>query len=172
MQPFGDLEQARQKVLTDTTKLVLEIQALTAALPSTVSEGLTLLRTIRSSAYENLNQIQHECLILDALAWLTPKGLVPQDSTILWNPRQSGLGSEPDLLVKVGGRVILSAEVTTSEKPVGTIDSRMAKTLRKLSAMEGQLFYFVCTASMEQRARTKAAGLDAGISVVRIAGAV
>jgi len=69
------------------------------------------------------------------------------------------------------GKTIISGEVTTSPEPKGLIDSRMASTLRKLAAMEGQRFYFVLTAPMANRARTKAAKAGYALSVVQLQGA-
>jgi hypothetical protein len=53
------------------------------------------------------------------------------------------------------GEIVLSAEVTTSERPVGIIDTRIRDTLAKLSTMPGRRFYFVRTDTMGQRAMTK-----------------
>jgi hypothetical protein len=64
--------------------------------------------------------------------------------------------------------VVLCAEATTSEKPVGTIDERMFKTLDKLSQMQAKKFYFVRTQAMATRARTKAAKNSWNIEVVYI----
>ena len=72
-----------------------------------------------------------------------------------WNPRQTGDHTEPDLRGIYSGAILVSAEITTSEKPVGTIDSRMKKILTKLAAMQGEKFYFVRTSEMRQRAATK-----------------
>jgi hypothetical protein len=63
---------------------------------------------------------------------------------------------------------LLSAEVTASERPVGTIDTRIRDTLAKLGNMPGRRFYFVRTASMEQRATTKIEKGGFAIEVKRI----
>ena len=64
---------------------------------------------------------------------------------------------------------MISAEITTSEKPVGTIDSRMQKTLAKLAEMQGAKFYFVRTPQMQQRANTKITKVGWNIEVVQLA---
>ena len=64
------------------------------------------------------------------------------------------------------GKIILSAEATTSEKPQGSIDSRMRDTLFKLNKMEGYKYYFIRTKEMEQRAKTKIKKNKLNIDVV------
>jgi hypothetical protein len=85
-----------------------------------------------------------------------------------WNLRQTGDAAEPDIRAVLEGKTIISGEVTTSPEPKGLIDSRMASTLRKLAAMEGQRFYFVLTAAMANRARTKAAKAGYELDVVQL----
>lgn len=137
--------------------------------PCTTAEaGIRILDRLRKETYEDLNQIQHEHLIVRAAEWLLAKQKCPPETLWLWNPRQTGDHSEPDLRGSNAGAVVLSAEITTSENPVGTIDSRMQKTLAKLAAMEGARYYFVRTETMRQRASTKVAKGGWQIEVVRL----
>jgi hypothetical protein len=94
--------------------------------------------------------------LLRGLEWLLDNGF---DSKVVWewNPRQTGSGIEPDLRGSVDVTILVSAEASTSENPLGMVDSRMKDTLEKLSRMEGQKFYFVGTAGMAMRAGTKTA---------------
>jgi len=85
-----------------------------------------------------------------------------------WNPRQTGSAKEPDLQGKVAGRIAVSAEITASERPIGSIDQRMSTTLQKLSKMEGRLIYFVSTETMEKWARTKVSEAGYQIEVRRV----
>lgn len=132
------------------------------------SDGLALLKKIRSETYEDLNQIQHEHMILIAVDWLMKDRQWPADAQWYWNPRQTGNGSEPDLRVTLKEKTILSAEITTSEKPEGAIDSRMKYTLEKLVQMEGDKHYFVRSASMATRANTKITKAGWSINVIQL----
>jgi hypothetical protein len=167
MERIEDAAEAEAKVLRDMQEIVLKIRRLSALDVEDVRYGIAQLREIRSSVYEDLNQIQHEYLLLRGLAWLLENGF-GSNVEWEWNPRQTGSGNEPDLRGSVTGRIVVSAEASTSENPVGTIDCRMKDTLEKLSQMEGQKFYFVCTSGMALRAETKTRKANWLIKVVRV----
>lgn len=154
MEKIDDAADAEQKVLQDMQELVSEIRKLTQHDPVSVDVGSLQLRVIRMSVAENLNQIQHEYLILRGMTWLLREG-IGSDIEWEWNPRQTGTANEPDLRGRRGETVIVSAEATASENPIGAVDKRMQQTLEKLSRFEGQKFYFVATEIMAQRAKTK-----------------
>jgi hypothetical protein len=150
-----NLNSARQKVLLDIQIYVAQIQSIASRPHSTIETGIRLLVALRNASYEELNQIQHEFATLQAIEWLVAKSLVSADAVWEWNPRQTGDASEPDLRAQIDGQPMIAGEVTTSAKPQGVIDKRMASTLLKLSKMQGTKFYFVTTEAMAQRARTK-----------------
>lgn len=143
MEKISDIDLARQKVLNDMNLFFSEVRALVGDNVFEMLEGMDKLRKVRSAVYENINQIQHEYLILQGLVWLGSDKKLPQNIDWYWNPRQTGDFSEPDLRGVIDGNVIISAEATSSEKPQGVIDTRMKKTLAKLSEMPGKkiLFY-------------------------------
>lgn len=167
MERIEDPVRAEAKVLRDMQEIVLKVRRLSARDVEDVGGGIAQLREIRSSVYEDLNQIQHEYMLLRGLGWLLANGF---DSKVEWewNPRQTGSGNEPDLRGIVNGRIVVSAEASTSENPIGIIDSRMKGTLEKLSRMEGQQFYFVGTAGMAMRAETKTRKATWSIRVVQV----
>jgi hypothetical protein len=169
MERIGDVARARQKVLDDTTRFLCAVHRLSGTQISSVGEAVRVLRRMRAETYEDLNQIQHEHMILIALEWLTQHRRWPEGVEWFWNPRQTGDASEPDLRGAHEGRVLLSAEITTSEEPVGTIDTRMRSTLEKLSQMEGEHFYFVRSSAMHKRANTKVSAAGWNINVVQVA---
>lgn len=166
MQGIDDLSKAEGKILQDIRNFVSNIRGLTTQDFIDVREGIERLRVIRSAVYEDLNQIQHECLILQGLQWLIANGF--GEIAWEWNPRQTGGGSEPDLRGSANGKILVSAEASASENPIGTIDSRMKGTLGKLGRMEGQKFYFVRTDVMACRARTKITKAGYPIKVVQV----
>lgn len=156
MQTLGTLEEANDKVRRDIEKLFTQLTNLTTNWQSlSVESGIDRLRVIRTKAYEELNQIQHEFAILRAAQMLGEELGAKPPVVWSWNPRQTGGHGEPDLRATGDGKVILSAEVTTSEKPQGVIDTRMRKTLAKLAQMEGCKFYIVTSQAMARRAETK-----------------
>lgn len=170
MESINNIDQAKRKVLDDMNTLILNVRKQTSENLSNLKQGLTILRNIRSSIYENLNQIQHEYLILEGLFWINNKNLVPPHTKWYWNPRQTGISTEPDLRGVLEGKIVVSAEATTSENPQGVIDSRMRNTLAKLNEMEGTKLYFIRSVAMEMRARTKINRNGWNITVVNLKG--
>ncbi len=168
MEKIEKIEEAKEKVLSDMNSFISSVRSYSENNVSDLSIGIKLLRNIRSSVYENLNQIQHEHLILQGLLWLKDNGYDDKEIIWYWNPRQSGDSSEPDLRAIKNKTVIISAEATTSEKPQGVIDSRMRDTLIKLNTMEGEKYYFIKTESMEKRAKTKISKNGLRICVVNL----
>ncbi|WP_186196331.1 hypothetical protein [Burkholderia gladioli] len=166
MERLGPLHDADRKVLTDTQSSLEKIHALASQRCDSAETGVDILRQLRMEVYEDLNQILHEHLIIRAAEWLLAHARVANDIAWFWNPRQTGDSSEPDLRGIHLGDVLISAEVTASERPIGTIDRRMQTTLAKLSRMEGMKFYFVRTEPMRKRASTKVAKQAWDISVV------
>ena len=150
-----DPDQEEQRVLNAMQILEGSLRQAVPATIDSLSEGVEFLRTIRKSIYEDLNQIQHEALILRAVRWLQRKDHVPGLALWEWNPRQTGNADEPDLRAIVNREALVSAEATASEQPKGMVDRRMATTLKKLDSFQGNRFYFVATLEMERRARTK-----------------
>ena len=168
MEQIKNIEETKNKVLNDMNELIVNVRRQTSENLSNLDQGLNILRNIRSSIYENLNQIQHEYLILQGLIWLTANHKASLDTKWYWNPRQTGIFSEPDLRGVINGKIVLSAEATTSENPQGIIDSRMRDTLTKLNEMQGNKFYFIRSDAMEMRAKTKISKNGWDISVVNL----
>ena len=157
MEILGTFKDARAKVLDDVKHLVATVQRVAGTPVGSVESGIAVLKQLRAETYEDLNQIQHEFMIVCAAEWLITQQRCPPDTLWSWNPRQTGPADEPDLRGELNGAVLVSAEITTSTEPKGLIDSRMRKTLQKLSGMAGQRFYFTASKAMCQRARTKIA---------------
>ncbi len=155
MERIEDSAKAETKVLKDMQEFVSKVRRLSARDVKDVSSGIEQPREIRSSVYEDLNQIQHEYLLLRGLAWLRVNGFSSSVEKWEWNPRQTGSRNEPDLRGSEHGKVLVSAEASTSIFPGGKVASRMQETLEKLSRMEGEKFYFVSTTEMANRAETK-----------------
>lgn len=168
MERIDDPAMAEAKVLRDMQGIVSKIRRLSAQDVDDVHHGIVQLREIRSSIYEDLNQIQHEYLLLQGLGWLLENGGFDSEIKWEWNPRQTGSANEPDLRGSLNGRILISAEASASENPVGTVDKRMKETFEKLSQMEGQKFYFVRTDGMANRARTKTTRRNWSIKVVQV----
>ena len=133
---------------------------------NSLTEKIELLRSVRSAVYEDLNQFQHENLIIKVATELQ------QDFRKVdqwkWHPNQTGGKSEADLQGYMNGKIILSAEITTSLRPIGAIDKRMRTTLEKLDELEGNKFYIVQTEAMAQRARSKINNFNFDITVLQL----
>jgi hypothetical protein len=97
MEPIANIEEAHAKVLADMNAFLANVRVHAAEDVRDVASGLLKLRNIRSSVYENLNQVQHEYLIIRGLLWLSENGHAPVGVNWYWNPRQTGDSTEPDL---------------------------------------------------------------------------
>jgi hypothetical protein len=133
--------------------LFKKIKAITAQVPLDLRDQVTTLFELRSEVYEDMNQLQHKSLIISAAKRLLDEN--PNIDAWTWHPKQTSSVTEADLTGYSKGRVVLNAEVTTSKRPVGTIDKRMRSTLLSLSNKKGYKYYFVQTDAMFNRARTK-----------------
>lgn len=122
-------------------------------LPHELDEQVELLSAIRRELYEDLNQLQHAALIIKAAEAL--KIEYPKIDSWYWHPKQTSHPDYADLTGYVNEKIFLNAEVTTSLRPVGTIDKRMRTTLVSLNDKEGLRFYFVVSNSMFLRANSK-----------------
>ena len=155
MEQITSINAMGDRLLNKLKTCIVTIRDLVQREVSSIDEGIATLRHLRRKVYEDLNQVQHESLLLTSVRWLEAN--IPQcaNAEWYWNPRQTGGSTEPDLRCVRDGQIIVSAEATTSEEPKGSIDTRMRDTLAKLSEMPGQRYYFVRTESMAQRARGK-----------------
>ncbi len=168
MERITSFADAEQKILTDIRQCIASIRSIVRSDVESVSEGVSALLNLRQVAYEDLNQIQHEELVLRAARSLRDSDFPEGDLEWYSNPRQTGDDTEPDLQAKNGAGVVLSAEITASERPIGIIDVRMRDTLAKLSTMPGRKFYFVRTDAMQRRAKTKVSRAGHSIEVRKI----
>ncbi len=136
---IGSLSEAERDLLRRTNALLSEI-ALAGVQVDSVKAGTQILSKLRKTVYEDMNQLQHEALVLESARWLEEHVMNGKPGQWSWNPHQTGTIDDPDLECDfVGTRIV--AEATTSLKPEGTIDSRMAATLSKLAEMSGDRYY-------------------------------
>ena len=168
MEQLGTFAQAHQKVLADVQRFLITVHQLSSLPCATAKAGIAILDRLRKETYEDLNQIQHEHLIVCAAEWLYRNQRCAPETVWYWNPRQTGDNTEPDLRGAHSSSIVVSAEITTSEKPIGAIDKRMQSTLAKLSAMAGVKYYFVRTEAMRLRASTKISKGGWQIEVVQL----
>jgi hypothetical protein len=155
MKPLPDIAQERKRVYRDVVALVQETRRHVATKPATFKAGLGRLFKLRKAVYEHLNQLQHEGLLLDAIAWLIADRIVSANASWSWHPRQTSGKGEPDLKAVLNGRTLICAEATAAAAPKGTIAERLEVALGKL--LKGQrarsYYCFVRTVEMERAAR-------------------
>jgi hypothetical protein len=123
------------------------------SIPADVNSQVELLSKIRMGLYEDLNQLQHMALIIKVAEHL--QKMHPTVTKWHWHAKQTSHPDYADLTGYGEDNLILNAEVTTSLKPVGTIDQRIMSTLTSLNKKEGLKFYFVTTDEMLNRALSK-----------------
>lgn len=168
MEELGNIASAEDGLLAQVKEIFSHIRLAGQTEPINLEKSLEILKSLRQLVYEDMNQLQHEALILKAAKLLQSEFYPNINMKWLWNPRQTGTKDEPDLQGFFQGRVILSAEATSSLKPKGEIGSRMAKTLQKLSTQPGEKYYIVITAEMERRAKSKVSNLGYQINILLI----
>src|SRR5690606_34186229 len=98
MHRLGTIEEARAKVLADGRRCMERIRTIASTPFDDPDTAVEILQRVRSESYEDLNQIQHEHLILCAVEWLLKDGVCPSETEWHWNPRQTGDHTEPDLI--------------------------------------------------------------------------
>ena len=170
MEKIGTIKNANRKLELDISKLISQGRTIFQTSPKNMKEGLKILSSLRNELYEDLNQIQHEALLVEAIQYLENQRNFPDNIDWLWNPRQTGNSSEPDIRGIVQNKIVVSAEATASESPGGFVDTRMESTLLKLNRMKGEHYYFVRTDTMRKRAETKVAKSHYNIVVICAAG--
>ncbi|MFN0082292.1 MAG: hypothetical protein ACKVOM_07200 [Ferruginibacter sp.] len=148
-----DIEKERTILINEMSNWFDKIKSHTENVPLDLNSQIKLLETIRKDLYENINQIQHSALIIKAAEELKIK--YPSVDSWTWHPKQTSHPDFADLTGYVKNEVFINVEVTTSLKPVGTIDQRMISTLTKLNSKSGFKFYYVLTKEMALRAKTK-----------------
>ena len=155
MTKLDSIEKAEKALVLEIKDTIRKARIVLADDCDTLFHGKQMLEKLRKATYERLNQLQHEALLLSGTKYLIRKG-ANNKANIYWNPRQTGSIDEPDLrITDANGKILFSAEATTSYEPKGYIDKRMAETLRKLSKFPGQQYYFVVSEEMKKRALLK-----------------
>jgi hypothetical protein len=167
MEKVGSIPKAKRRLLAKIKELLSSAKVLIPDKVDSIDEGIRVLSALRRELYEDLNQIQHAALVLDAAEWLDREVLKGKPAEWHWNPCQTGGSDEPDLRCRSKAGVIV-AEATASPAPKGLLDSRMASTLGKMNRMTGERFYFVRTAAMRRRAETKVVKAGWNIRVVEL----
>jgi len=169
MEEIGDIACIEATLLNELKEMFSHFRLAGKAEPTNLELGLEILQNLRSLVYENMNQLQHEALVLEVAKLLEAEFYRSVVIKWFWNPRQTGRKDEPDLRgVDKRGQIIVSAEVTSSPSPQGEIGKRMAKTLAKLSTMPGDKYYVVTSEQMECRAKSKLHNLGYEITILRI----
>jgi hypothetical protein len=155
MTKLEEIDSTERLLVLEIRETIKKSRIILAEHCDDLPSGKVILEKLRKATYERLNQLQHEALLISGIRYLKGKGL-SKGTRIYWNPRQTGSSDEPDLrITDAKGKVIFSAEATTSYEPKGSIDKRMAETLKKLSQFSGQKFYFIVSEEMRRRAQKK-----------------
>jgi hypothetical protein len=141
MERLQDFGEAERKLLAEIRRCLESVRKVVSRDPVTATAGVNLLNSLRQVSYEDINQLQHEEMALSAAPLLQEGEFRGKNLEWYWNPRQTCDAAEPDLRALQNGAIMVSAEVTTSQRPIGTIDTRMRETLAKLNKMPGRKFY-------------------------------
>lgn len=83
---LGTLDEAKGKVWLDARALIEQLRTLCADSVSNVGDAIALLMHLREETAEDINQIQHEHLILVAVEWLIEHQVCAPNTLWHWNP--------------------------------------------------------------------------------------
>jgi len=133
MEPLQDIDAERSRVLQEIRRLTSDVADIVAQEVEALDDGIRTLASLREEAYELTNQLQHTAMIFQATSELATGDFAGEEARWQWNARQTDSIEEPDPQREVNGDIVISAEVTTSQKPDGGIDPRMARSRRKRS---------------------------------------
>lgn len=137
---------------------------------SEVGAATLALAKLRQEVYEDINQLLHQTLIVMAsvhFQMLTAYQGVPLE---WWHhPKQTSAPKEPDLRGVSANRILISAEVTSSLKPSGSILTRMKEKLEMMQKeFEGELYFVVASDDMALAAKNLITRMDAKIQVLTL----
>jgi len=155
MHKIGDFKSERNKLLQEARDTISDVKKIVTKVRQIDNikekEAVDILSTVRDRCYENLNIIPHDLMILQAADWIKKRNYPHKAIEWHWNRAQTSKKEEADLHGKIDGKIVVSAEITTSAKP---IYKKMAQTLKKLNEMQvpGKKIYFVQTKDMKKPA--------------------
>ena len=89
MQRLTNLRSTNEQVFQKITTLLSAIRSTIAKEPDNLEDGVTMLERLRQNIYEELNQIQHEAMIIRAARFLKEGDLAGRKVEWWWNPRQT-----------------------------------------------------------------------------------
>jgi len=91
MRKIGDFDSERNKLLKEARKLISEVQGVVGVEKiDNLKKAVDTLWELRRVCYENLNQIQHDVMILQAAKWIEANYYREKNIEWCWNPRQTG----------------------------------------------------------------------------------
>ncbi|MDD5571199.1 MAG: hypothetical protein PHD97_08595 [Bacteroidales bacterium] len=152
-----------EETLNSISEAVLSFNN-TDDIASTTKSLKELFNKLQGTVY----QLDKDAMILQAIEWLI-KHKKPSDKiTWILNSQLTKDSSLPDIQARLWRKTSLSAMVSTAEKPVGVVDSRIMSNLGRLGEMKGELYFFVRTDEMKTRAEVKVKKCKLSIAVIKI----
>jgi hypothetical protein len=169
---LGNPEQARG----DALQKILDLREAAARFtqepaPTNFLDAAFRLCQMRAAIAENLNQLPHAVLLLEAQRQLTEQ---PEFYGLdwYWHPHQTHGDLETDLMGWRGGDLVAVVEASTVTIAVGTLKPRILKAVANLATVEHPARrFFYCYTESCAKAATRCANLypDKGITIVVLA---
>lgn len=125
-----EIKKEKEDLQTKIETLVTTAKRHLETTQSELNDQILVLIDLRKSIYENLNQLPHKALLIEAAEYLQEK--YPEINTWTWHPEQTSHPNEADLMGDIDK---IYAEATTSLLPVGAIGTKMKNTLVKLDEL-------------------------------------
>jgi hypothetical protein len=146
----------------ETLRKILGLRDITAqiigeAAPGHFMDAAFQLCRLRAAISENLNQLPHAALLLEAQRQLAAKAEF-QDLQWYWHPHQTHGAYETDLMGWRKDDLLVVVEANTSAKAVGTLKPRIAKAVANLAQLEhpARRFFYCYTESCASWAKSVA----------------
>jgi hypothetical protein len=171
--PLATPEQAR----ADALQKILDLREAAGRFfqepaPTHFLDAAFHLCRMRAAIAENLNQLPHAVLILEAQRQLAEQPEF-QGLDWYWHPHQTHGDFETDLMGWRGHDLVVVVEASTTTKAVGTLKPRIAKAVANLAQVEhpARRFFYCYTESCAKEARRIGSNLYAqkGIAIVVLA---
>jgi hypothetical protein len=159
------IEKAEKELENKIDNLLVGLIEFKVKKDDALLEKVNILNKIRLNFYENINQFQHENLLIE-----TAKRLQSDYEIDIWkwHPNQTSKKDEVDLMGFKNEKLVVCAEVTTSNNPDGRIDTIMRNTLEGLQKINADRFYVVTTEKMYNRAINKAKNRGLNINILKL----
>ncbi len=127
-----DIKKKKEEIKLKVEKTLNTISESVLSFNNTddVTSTTKSLREMFNKLQGTIYQLDKDSMILQAIDWITKYKNLSDKTTWILNSQLTKDSSLPDIQARLWRKTSLSAMVSTSEKPVGVINSRITNNLR------------------------------------------